>query len=534
MIKGYWIPVLHAHLPFVKHPEYDYFLEEHWLFEAVSESYIPLLMKMKRMVDEGIDFRLTMSISPSLAEMLADEYLMGLYLKYSDRLIELSEKETGRLKGDRGFLPVARFYKNRFKEIKSFFINFLNGNVLNGFRYFRDLGKIEIITCGATHGFLPLLSANPRAVEVQIKVAVDSHAKHFGKLPDGIWLPECGYYEGLDEVLKKHGIKFFFLDTHGLMNGNPAPRHTVYAPVYSINGVAAFGRDPQSSKQIWSSTEGYPGDFNYRDFYRDAGFDLDFEYIKPYISPDGNRVFTGIKYYRITGATDYKEPYKPLAASRKTMEHAAHFHFERKRQMENLGASMDRPPAVVSPFDAELFGHWWFEGPEFLYRIFCEIERHKSIKAVTPTEYLGLHPQNQVISPCPTSWGHKGYYDVWLNNENDWIYRHLHYMADTLGDIADKHYNETDIIKERVLNQITKELLLAQSSDWAFLMTTNTAKEYSVKRIRDHVYCFNKLLKDLLSDSIDMTFLESLEHKNSIFNELDFRVYAGRSITPSI
>jgi 1,4-alpha-glucan branching enzyme len=528
MIKGYWLPVLHLHLPFVKHPEFDYFLEEHWLFEAISETYIPLLMKMKLLVHEGIDFRLTISISPTLSEMLADEYFVEKYLKHLDKTIELTEREVERLKDDMDFLPLARFYNDRFRDIRSFYTDSLNCNVLKGFRYFRDSEKIEIITSGATHGLLPLLSENPQTVEVQIKVAVDSHTRYFGQPPEGIWLPECAYYEGLDEILGRHDIKYFFLDTVGLMNGSPSPRFAVYAPVYTPSGLAVFGRDPLSSKQVWSSVEGYPGDFNYRDFYRDVGFDLDFDYIEPYISPDGTSVFTGIKYYRITGNTNHKEPYDPEKALEITLEHAAHFHSERLKQMEEIGPFMDRPPVVGSSYDAELFGHWWFEGPDFLCRVFFEIDKHRLIKAITPSEYLILHPKNQLISPCPSSWGDRGYYNVWLNEENDWIYRHLHFMADKLEDLANRHFSETDMIRNRILNQLTRELLLAQSSDWSFLMTTRTAAEYSAKRTREHISNFNKLLEGFQSDNIDMSLLEWLEYKNSIFEKLDFRVYASK------
>jgi 1,4-alpha-glucan branching enzyme len=528
MVKGYWIPVLHSHLPFVKHPEHDYFLEEHWLFEALSESYIPLLMKMEKMVSEDIDFRLTISLTPPLLEMLSDEYLTGQYEKYLDKLIQLSEMESKRLKKDKDFLPLARFYHKKFKGIKSFFKKFLNNNVLNGYKYFSDLGKLEIITSCATHGFLPLLRANHKCVDVQISVAIDSFNKHFGRPPDGIWLPECAYYENLDETLRKYDLKYFFLDSQGLTDGKPVPRYSVYAPAYTRTGVAAFARDPQSSKQVWSVDEGYPGDFLYRDFYRDVGFDLDFNYIKPYISPDGERVFTGIKYYKITGKTDYKEPYKPEEAVEKTVEHALHFCSERIKQVETLNPLMDRPPILVSPYDAELFGHWWFEGPDFLYYVFREIEKNKVISAKTPSEYLSMFPQNQVISPVPTSWGYRGYYDVWLNGENDWIYRHLHYMADTLENLANKHFNETDKVKNRLLNQLTRELLLAQSSDWAFLMTTNTAREYSTRRTKEHIENFNRLLDVFLSDSIDISVLEWMEYKNSIFKELDFRVFASK------
>ncbi len=530
MIKGYWVLVLHSHLPFVKHPEYDYFLEEHWLFEAISETYLPLLMNMKKLLNDGVDFRLTTSVTPPLAEMLADEYLISQYLKHMDKLIELTEKEIVRLKHDNEFLPVARFYNKKYCELKRFFVEELDCQVLNGYRYFSNLGKVEIITCGATHGFLPILSVNKRSVEVQLKVAVETHARHFGKAPNGIWLPECAFYEGLDDLLKKYGIKFFFMDTHGVNDGKPQPRYSVYAPVYTPSGIAVFARDLHSSQQVWSSVVGYPGDPYYRDFYRDLGYDLDFDYIKPYISPDGIRVFTGLKYYRVTGYTDDKKAYEPDMAYEKTVSHGIHFHGERVKQIEKLQPVMDRLPMVVSPYDAELFGHWWYEGQDFLYNVFVEMDKQQLIKAVTPMEYLHMYPQNQIITPCPSTWGADGYYDVWLNEKNAWIYRHLHTMADKIEQLANKYYFTKDELTERVLNQMLRELLLGQSSDWAFLITMGTAVEYSTKRTKEHIYNFNNLLAGFLANNTDMRLLEWNEYKNSIFEKIDFRVFASKYV----
>lgn len=181
MIKGYWVPVLHSHLPFVKHPQYEYFLEEHWLFEAITECYIPLLKNLKKLYDEGVDFRLTTSVTPPLAEMLDDRHLMEKYERYLKRQIELGEKECQRTKDDAIYKNIALFYYHKFLEIEDFFTGFLQKNVLNGYRFFNDCGKLEVITCGATHGFLPLLRMNEKAVEVQIQVAVESHKRHFKK-----------------------------------------------------------------------------------------------------------------------------------------------------------------------------------------------------------------------------------------------------------------------------------------------------------------------------------------------------------------
>ncbi len=516
-MKGYWLPVLHHHLPFVKHPEYDYFLEEHWLFEAITETYIPLLKRLYQLKDENIDFRLTVSITPPLAEMLEDEYLIDKYEKYLDRMLELTEKEIFRTRSSPEFNKLAYFYNSRFKDIKDFFFNVLNKRVLNGYRHLKNEGNLEIITCNATHGFLPLLNVNQNAVERQVKLGVEIYEKCFNSKPNGIWLAECAYYDGLDRLLDKYGIKFTFLDTHGLTYGKPTAKYGVYAPVYSEEGVAFFGRDPQSSKQVWSSKVGYPGDSYYREFYRDIGFDLDFDYIKPYISPDGHRVFTGIKYYRITGDVDLseKEPYIPEKAQEKALEHAKHFHFARDKQLEYLSENMDRKPVIVSPYDAELFGHWWFEGVDFLYYVFKEIYKHKQLKAITPMEYLAEYPENQVIKPAPSSWGDKGYYEVWLNPSNDWIYKHLHYMADTLDKLNDKYKNTNNILIKRVLKQMERELLLAQSSDWAFLITMGTAKEYATKREKEHINNFLKLEKQLREGNINEKFLKWLEYKNS-------------------
>ncbi len=526
MAKGYWVPVLHSHLPFVKHPEHDYYLEEHWLFEAISECYIPLLMQMRRMEEEGTDFRLTVSVTPPLAEMLSDTNLREKYARHLDKQIELAEKEKERVRQEPVYENVAGFYHSRYYEIRDFYHGFLGSNVLNGYRHFSERGNLEIITCGATHGFLPLLSVSPKAVEVQIKVAVETHKKHFGKQPKGIWLPECAYFDGLDRVLGDNGIQFFFMDSHGLVYAKPSSRLGVFAPVYTPEGVAAFGRDPESSKKVWSSKEGYPGDTDYRDFYRDIGYDLPFEYISPYISPDGVRVFTGFKYHKVTGDSDYKEVYDRDAAMQKARMHAENFHFDREKQIEHLAAHMDRPPMIVSPYDAELFGHWWFEGPDFLYHLFTAMDSHKVIRAVTPPEYLKMFNKNQVVTPSPSSWGDKGYYDVWLNGGNDWIYRHLHVMANRMEELAVQYRDERNHTRIRMLNQLLRELLLAQSSDWAFLMTTQTAMEYSIRRTKEHIANFNRLYEMVVSETEDMGFLEWLEHKNSIFVGIDYRIFA--------
>ena len=526
MKKGYLLFVLHAHLPFVRHPEYESFLEERWFFEGITETYVPLIEIFDQLAREGIFFQITMTLSPTLCSMLADPFLQERYLQHLEKLIELAAQEVERTQSDPRFQVLARFYHHHFLRCREIFKNRYGGNLLTAFRKFQDAGNLEIITCGATHGYLPLMRVAPASVRAQVRTACEHYESVFGRRPRGIWLPECGFYPGDDSILKENGLQYFFTDTHGILYGIPRPRYGVYAPVYCPSGVAAFGRDPESSKQVWSAGEGYPGDYWYREFYRDVAFDLDFNYIRPYIDPAGNRVDTGIKYYRITGKTNHKEPYEPDRARAKAEEHAANFLFNRERQVEYLYGRLGRKPVIVSPYDAELFGHWWYEGPEFLVHLIRKIARHSEIlELVTAPRYLGECPRIQTLTPCYSSWGHKGYSEVWLEGSNDWIYRHLHWASGKMHELAKTHPGATGILG-RALNQMTRELLLAESSDWAFMMKTRTSVEYAVRRTREHLLAFLGLYDSVRKNVIDETELSELEKRDCVFPGMNYEVYA--------
>jgi 1,4-alpha-glucan branching enzyme len=408
------------------------------------------------------------------------------------------------------------------------FVKQYDNNLLHGFRRFFEAGKLELITCGATHGFLPLLTGNLNACRAQVEIGVREFERHFGRRPQGIWLAECGYTEGIDELLRDAGLRYFFTDTHGLLFAEPRPRYGVYAPILCPrSGVAVLARDTESSKQVWSAIEGYPGDYCYRDFYRDVGFDLDYEYLKPHLHQNGIRSLLGIKYYKITGRTDHKQPYDPRAAHDRAAEHAGNFMFNREKQVEWLSGSMDgRPALIVAPYDAELFGHWWFEGPDWIDFLLRKMHfDQQTVKTITIPEYLDRHPKVQMAQPTLSSWGYKGYCEVWLEGSNDWVYRHLHAGAERMVELARENPDPTPL-RRRALNQAARELLLAQSSDWAFILKTGTMVEYARERTRVHVINFNHLHDQLKANQIDDTWLSEIERRHNLFPNLDFRIYA--------
>ncbi|MBI5179158.1 MAG: DUF1957 domain-containing protein [Nitrospinae bacterium] len=524
--KGYLSLVLHAHLPYVRHPEYEDFLEEDWLFEAITETYIPLINVFDSLVRDGVPFRITMSMSPTLVGMLTDPLLQDRYLRHINRLISLSEKEVERTRFQREFHELALMYHWKFTRAREIFEMRYGRNIIKAFKEFQDLGVLEVITVGATHGFLPMMESVPNAMRAQIRVAAQSYEKNFGRKPRGIWLPECAYYPGVEKLLRDEGIRYFFVDTHGVLHAAPRPKYGVYAPVYTPAGVAAFARDVESSKQVWSAVEGYPGDYYYREFYRDVGYDLDFDYIKDYVQPNGLRKMTGVKYYRITGTGNHKEPYNQHAAMEKAASHAGNFMYNREKQVEHLhGVMGGKPPIIVAPYDAELYGHWWYEGPDWLNFLLRKMHYDQNtVKTITPSEYLQMFPKNQVCQPPMSSWGYKGYNEVWLEGSNDWIYPHLVRAAERMVSLAQRHA-ESPNGKERLLNQAARELLLAQSSDWAFIMKTGTMVEYAVKRTKDHLSRFQRIADQVDTGHVDYEWLNRIEGMDNVFPDVDYRVY---------
>jgi len=528
MPLGYLCLLLHAHLPFVRHPEFEDFLEEDWLYEAITETYIPLLEVLEGLDKDGVDWRLTMSVTPTLAAMLSDPLLQYRYVRHLDNLLALAGKEIERTRWSPEFHPLAQMYHERFSHCREVFVTKYNNNLLNGFRRFFDTGKLELIASGATHGFFPLMTINRNAVRAQVEIGAREFERHFGRRPAGIWLPECGYAEGVDEVLGDCGIRYFFTDTHGVLFAEPRPKFGVYAPILCPkSNVAVLARDTESSKQVWSAVEGYPGDYCYRDFYRDVGFDLDYEYLKPHLHRMGIRSLLGIKYYKITGRTDDKQPYDPRAALDRAAEHAGNFLFNREKQVEWLSGSMDgRPALIVAPYDAELFGHWWFEGPDWINFLLRKLHHdQETVKPVTIPEYLDRHPIIQVSQPTMSSWGYKGYAEVWLEGSNDWIYRHIHEGADRMVEMARDNPEPTPL-RRRALNQAVRELLLAQSSDWAFILKTGTMADYARDRTKVHVLNFNHLYEQIKHNEVDETWLAEIEKRHNLFPTVDYRIYA--------
>jgi 1,4-alpha-glucan branching enzyme len=388
---------------------------------------------------------------------------------------------------------------------------------------------LDLITCAATHGYLPLLRSVPEAVWAQLRTAVREHERQIGERPLGIWIPECAYYEGLDQQLISNGLRYSLLDAHGLLHGMPRPRYGVFAPICSPAGVAFFGRDSTSTLPVWSASQGYPGHPAYREFHRDLGWDLPDEQLEA--AGIHSRRPLGLKLHRVSGQgcpLEAKAAYDPGAASRQIQDHADDYLTGRAAELTSLANSMQRRPLLVAPFDAELFGHWWFEGPQFLAALFANAAA-QGVRLVHLRDVLTSGEPLQVCKPSPSSWGQGGYHNYWLNETNAWLVPEwqkasqamVHRVSQGVGSVQ----------KRELLHQAGRELLLAQSSDWSFILRAGTTTQLARERIEKHLDRFWRLIDSIENDTeLSQIWLDGVQQEDSLFPQLDAADWTRRSI----
>jgi 1,4-alpha-glucan branching enzyme len=492
-VLGHIALVLHAHLPWVRHPEHGRPLEERWLHEAIWESYLPLVDLLDRLAWDGVRIGITLSISPPLAAMLADDLLRR---RFSDHLERL-ERLAASLASGSSLEPQARalmpFYQRRLAEAHATWDR-IGGDVVAALRGHERGGRVELLTSTATHAYLPGLLAAPASVRAQLRLGLRGFAEITGAHPRGLWLPECAYDPRLGADLAAAGVRYTILDAHGLALAEPRPPAGVLAPVLAPSGVAFFARDPEAARDVWSRQGGYPGDPQYREFYRDVGFDLPEHALEGDLGPNGTRLMTGLKPYRITGPGPHKEPYDPDAANARAREHARHF-VETREAVARRAAERVAAPLLVAPFDAELFGHWWFEGPVFLEHTLRALDasaRAGGVASITLGGYLESFPEIAVAEPAPSSWGEGGFGEVWAGPEAARLWRHVHHVERSVRDATARRRHATGLAG-RALDQAIRELLLLQSSDWAFMLRRGEMTPYAEARVRTHAHRATRL-----------------------------------------
>lgn len=548
---GSVVIMLHSHLPYYRKHGMWPFGEEN-LYECMAETYIPLLDAVNELLDEGIKAKLTIGLTPILVEQLADPDLHEGFLEFLNQRITAAKNDIERFSTDKTIehhehlLFLANWYHQFYLLSKNRFENRYQRNLVQAFKLLQDAGAIEITTSGATHGFSPLLGKD-ESVNAQFKVGVESYKHHFGRAPKGCWLPECAYRPeekesalgsyyastfkrpSTDAFLHENDLKYFFTEYHAIEGGVPSSLRRVFGVYGNIEyiplpprpatglstfeaywmktyPVAVMGRNNRASFQVWSAAHGYPGDGQYREFHK-----------KDEVS--------GLHYWRLTSKdTDLgdKMLYDPVQAFQQTHSQAAHFSGLVNDLLAEQ-AHQKEPGLLMISFDTELYGHWWFEGVTWLKHLVRAIHQNQNVALQTGSEYLETQPPKNAIELPESSWGQGGHYWVWQNHMTEWMWPIIHRAENKMKEVIEQYPNEENPLKKRLLNQLLRELLLLEGSDWPFLVTTFQAKDYAIERFEQHVQRFWTLADMLNSGQVDEHHLGELEHIDNPFPILDYR-----------
>lgn len=541
MSVGSFVFMLHSHLPFYRKAGMWPFGEESF-YECMAETYIPLLNIIGDLVEEGITPSLTIGITPILAEQMADGHLNAGFEKFMEARIYAAKQDELRF-GPRGeapspdFLHLSRFYLAWFQQILKDYRERWGKNIIAAFAKYQDLGAIEITTSAATHGFLPLLNTDS-SIRCQLKTAVDSYQRHFGCKPRGIWLPECAYRPegggraGLEKWLYEFGLKYFFTESFVIKGGQTVELRRDFGPYGSIQyipvakrpetgldtfeayylkeyPVSVMGRHEEAGFQVWSAEHGYPGDGNYREFHK-----------------KDDR--SGLHYWKLTSkSTDLglKELYNPEAAATRMRENSDHYVGLIQHILTDHLKKCGKPGLAMVSFDTELFGHWWFEGINWIKEVIRKLRTYTAVDIQTASQYLKANPPERAIDLPESSWGSGGHWQVWLNNETEWMWPIIHQSERTMEKLAQQYQNTNGGPIGDVLKQAARELLLLESSDWPFLVTTGQAKQYAIERFKTHHERFSQLVDMVVSNTVDTSKLAAIADADNCFPEICHRCF---------
>lgn len=572
MTKGSFAFVLHSHLPYVlSHGRWPHGTD--WLCEAAAETYLPIIKILRELQTEGKNPKLTIGLSPVLCEQLCDQTFKSEFVSYLNLKLKSVRDDIKEFIGleQHNLLDIGRFWENWYTStIENF--DRLNQDIVGEFKSLQSDGLVEIISCGATHGYYPLLSKD-ESLQVQTKAAVKNYEKHFSQKPKGIWLPECAYRpaydwtppvsingkqeskmrKGVDEFLSENDIEFFIVDSALLKGGQaigayldrfeslqklfkqfqssvanrPEEKDKTPYEVYLVASdpskkpVAVFSRNPETGLLVWLGKHGYPGESDYLEFHK-------------------KRWPSGHKYWSVTSANselDQKLEYNRDAALARVSGNASNFVSKVSELLGEYQADSSSNGILIAPYDTELFGHWWFEGPMFLKHVLSKIEDNKDIETVFLSDYLEKTKPSRVIALPEGSWGEGNHHYIWLNQENEWTWKLVYESESKMVELArcwtekaDKSDNE---LKD-ILLQLGRELMLMSASDWQFLISTKAASDYAELRLREHYEDFVRLAaladKKIAGESLtadDREFLKDCQNRDNLFPELEIEWFAG-------
>ncbi|CAN5423476.1 glycoside hydrolase family 57 protein [soil metagenome] len=463
--------VLHTHLPWVAHAG-AWPVGEEWLHQAFTSSWRRVIDVCQRLAAEGRRDLLTLGITPTVAAMLDDPYCLTQIHQWTGNWILRAEELAS--SSDHHLRELAHFEQAAARDC---LINIEDRWLYGGSPILRRLSEdsvLELLGGPVAHPFLPLL--DDRLVAHTLRTGSDDARLRWGTRPVGIWSPECGYRPGLEQIFAAQGIGHLLVDGPAL-KGRTSQVHPIGA-----TDVVCFGRDLEVTYRVWSPKSGYPGKAAYRDFHT-------FDHA------------SGFRPARVTSRRippQDKAPWDPVAAQAQARRDAVDFVDVVRRRLVDLAAETGRRAITVAAFDTELFGHWWYEGPVWLEQVLRLLPlagvRVTTLRAAAQAGHVGA----PVELPA-SSWGTGKDWRVWAGPQVADIVD----AAETLGkQLLSTVDARPTTLRDRRLDQLCREAYLALASDWAFMVSKNSAADYARSRIATHSARFERLRQALDTDPV--------------------------------
>jgi 1,4-alpha-glucan branching enzyme len=520
--------IINCHHPFVNPSDEEQLSEgEQSFFEALSETYLPLLELFDTLESNNIRFRLAMVISSTLCFLFRNKRLMDKYILWLDKRIEFGRQELNRLRGDEALFSLASFYFDRDLKRRISLTERYSMDLLGAFEDFHKKGRLEFLLTPATNAFLPFYASMEEAVNAQLESALIHHRRYLGQNPVGFWPSELGWTEALGPRLREYNISYALVDSHALILGNPPAKSGSFCPVKSPSGLSVFARDISVQKDLESLLKSQTGIYQSR--HLDAGFELSSSDLQMFLGSGrcstGYRYWTGNKKDRI---------YNPQEAREVAFKGAGTFLDLRLSRLEKVQACMENNDAIsIWAFDADTLGRSWFEGTAFLEKLFRDIAQQEALLLQSPLDYLEQTDsaafqlmEGEFSSSLPD-----GYGGILLDASNDWIYRHIFRSIQRMTEMTGRFPNDTGL-KERALNQAAREILLAQSTDWSKPLNPQwndkINRDYAEKEVEGSLRNFTTIYEALGSNHISTDWLTSLERRHSLLPHINYRVFGAK------
>ncbi|WP_067889171.1 1,4-alpha-glucan branching protein domain-containing protein [Nocardia vaccinii] len=464
VVPGQFTLVLHSHLPWLAHHG-RWPVGEEWLYQSWAASYLPVARVLRTLAAEGRSNLLSLGITPVLAAQLDDPHALagmhhwlGNWRLRADEAAMAGNVALGRHEHGLAAAALADF-EQRWRH---------GGSPV--WRELIDAGTIELLGGPLAHPFQPLLDRRLRTFELTEGLADARH--RWGHTPAGIWAPECGFTPGMEAEYAAAGVTHFMVDGPALRGDT-----TLGRPVRDSD-VLAFGRDLQVSYRVWSPKSGYPGHGAYRDFHH-------YDHA------------TGLKPARVTGKQvegPDKAPYDPDLAAAAVRRDVADFVATVRERLIAESARIGRPALVVAAFDTELFGHWWHEGPQWLEQVLRALpEAGVDVGTLADARERGY--VGEPVQLADSSWGSGKDWRVWAGDQvRDLVELNAEIVRFTL-DTLDKLRAEAGgaQLRDPVADQLLREVVLAVSSDWAFMVSKDSAAGYARDRAHRHAHAVREI-----------------------------------------